>query len=282
MNRNEFRMLNEMGLGPLWLLRQPAGSHAVATSTPAEVGAETDIISLSRSPVTAAVAGIEESAAMVVPAETVPRTMPQAQPADTAAHAPVAEMDWDALQQSVAHCRACGLCEGRNKTVFGVGDPRATWLFVGEGPGYNENIKGEPFVGAAGQLLDNMLTALGLRRGERAYIANVVKCRPTDSAGKDRPPTAEEIQACLPYLKRQIALIQPEVIVALGKTAAIALLQADPETPVAQLRGRVHRVGSVPMIVTYHPAYLLRKPLDKSKAWTDLCLVHSTLHAAAS
>ncbi|MBC3871225.1 uracil-DNA glycosylase [Undibacterium oligocarboniphilum] len=275
MNRNKFRMLNEMGLGPLWLLRQPAGSHAVATSTQAE------IMSSSHSPAAAAVAEMPEFAAMVS-AETIPHMTPQPQPADTVAHAPVAEMNWPALQESVAHCRACGLCEGRNKTVFGVGDPRATWLFVGEGPGYNENIKGEPFVGAAGQLLDNMLTALGLRRGERAYIANVVKCRPTDPAGKDRPPTAEEIQACLPYLKRQIALIQPEVIVALGKTAAIALLQADPETPVAQLRGRVHSVGRVPMIVTYHPAYLLRKPLDKSKAWTDLCLAQSTLHVAAS
>ncbi|MBY0569768.1 MAG: uracil-DNA glycosylase, partial [Burkholderiaceae bacterium] len=125
--------------------------------------------------------------------------------------------------------------------------------------------------------LDNMLRALGVQRGERAYIANVVKCRPTDSSGKDRPPTADEIQACLPYLQRQIALIQPKVIVALGKTAAVALLGADPDTPVSQLRGKEHRVNGVPMIVTYHPAYLLRKPVEKSKTWRDLCLAQNAL-----
>jgi DNA polymerase len=156
--------------------------------------------------------------------------------------------------------------------VFGVGDPVAPWLFVGEGPGYNENLQGEPFVGAAGQLLDNMLRALNIARGQRAYIANIVKCRPTDDNGRDRPPSAEEVAACLPYLQRQIALIQPRMIIALGKTAAVSLLGMSPETPVGQLRGRVHQLNGIPLVVTYHPAYLLRKPADKAKAWQDLCL----------
>lgn len=184
----------------------------------------------------------------------------------------IAEMGWDELEASVAGCRACGLCEGRAKTVFGVGDRRAQWLFVGEGPGYNENLQGEPFVGAAGHLLDNMMRALDMQRGENTFIANIVKCRPTDAQGKDRPPTPEEAAACLPYLKRQVELIKPAVIVALGKTAAISLLGLDPETPVGQLRGRLHRYAKLPLVVTYHPAYLLRKPAEKSKAWTDLCL----------
>ncbi len=159
--------------------------------------------------------------------------------------------------------------------MFGVGDRKATWLFVGEGPGYNENLRGEPFVGAAGHLLDNMMRALDMQRGENTFIANVVKCRPTDAQGKDRPPAPDEAAACLPYLKRQIALIAPGVIVALGKTAAISLLGLDPETPVGQLRGKQHRYARVPLVVTYHPAYLLRKPVEKSKAWADLCLART-------
>ena len=122
-----------------------------------------------------------------------------------------------------------------------------------------------------------MLLAMGVKRGDRSYIANVVKCRAADEAGKDRPPSADEIAACLPYLQRQIALIQPKVIVALGKTAAIALSGLDLDTPVAQLRGKVHQVGGIPMVATYHPAYLLRKPLEKSKAWQDLCLAQRAL-----
>jgi DNA polymerase len=164
------------------------------------------------------------------------------------------------------------LCEGRTKTVFGTGDMKAKWLFVGEGPGRNEDIQGEPFVGPAGKLLDNMLGAMGLKRDMNAYIANVVKCRPTGTDGRDRPPTAEESAACMPYLERQIALIQPSVIVALGKTAALSLLKLHEETSVSQLRGKIHQFANVPLVVTYHPAYLLRQLEDKSKAWRDLCL----------
>jgi len=194
----------------------------------------------------------------------------------TAAPATTATMTWPQLKVAVAACEQCGLCKKRSNTVFGVGDEKAKWLFIGEGPGRNEDAQGEPFVGPAGKLLDNMLLSLGLKRGANAYIANIVKCRPTDSSGKDRPPTAEESDACLPYLQRQIALIQPTVIVALGKTAALSLLKRDPTTPVSALRGTVHRYADLPLIVTYHPAYLLRTPVDKRKAWADLCLAMQT------
>jgi DNA polymerase len=191
----------------------------------------------------------------------------------------VAAMDWPALKQQVADCRRCGLCQGRKNTVFGVGDEKAKWLFIGEGPGRNEDMQGEPFVGPAGKLLDNMLAAMGVKRGDNAYIANIVKCRPTDENGRDRPPSPQEVAACLPYLQRQIALIQPTVLVALGKTAALALLGLDPSTPVSRLRGTVHRYQDQPLVVTYHPAYLLRTLNDKSKAWADLCLAMSTYQA---
>lgn len=191
------------------------------------------------------------------------------------------QMGWDELKAVVAECTKCGLCEHRKHTVFGTGDENAQWLFVGEGPGRNEDLQGEPFVGPAGKLLDNMLRAMGLRRGANAYIANIVKCRPVDENGKDRPPTAQEATACLPYLQRQIALIRPAVIVALGKTAALSMLGLDPATPVSRLRGTVHRYAELPLIVTYHPAYLLRSPLEKRKAWADLCLAMNA-HAGIS
>ena len=168
------------------------------------------------------------------------------------------------------------MCKSRTQTVFGVGDQKAKWLFIGEGPGRNEDFQGEPFVGPAGKLLDNMFIAMGLKRGENTYIANIVKCRPTDVNKRDRPPAAEEADACMPYLERQIALINPTVIVALGKTAALSLLKLDPATPVSKLRGTVHRYVDIPLIVTYHPAYLLRTLKDKSKAWADLCLAMTT------
>lgn len=203
----------------------------------------------------------------------------QAQPATAASMAEpqavpphVAALDWPQLQDTVSACTACGLCQGRAHTVFGRGDQRATWLFVGEGPGYFEDQQGQPFVGAAGRLLGNIQRALGIEALEHSYIANVVKCRARDAADKDRPPTAEEIAACLPYLERQIALIEPKIIVALGKTAAIALLGLDAETAVGALRGKLHDYHGIPLCVTYHPAYLLRKPAEKSKTWADLCL----------
>lgn len=193
----------------------------------------------------------------------------------------IAAMEWPALEKAVASCRACPLARGRTQAVFGVGDKNAEWLLVGEGPGRTEDALGEPFVGKSGKLLDNMLGALDLRRGENVYIANIVKCRPTDARGNDRPPTEQEAAACRPFLERQMALLQPRIILALGKTAAVSLLQVDPQTPVTQLRGQCRQLQSaqgqsLPVVVTYHPAYLLRQPAEKAKAWADLCLAQSS------
>lgn len=179
--------------------------------------------------------------------------------------------DWPTLKQRVAACVACNLRAGCTQTVFGVGDERAEWLFVGEAPGEEEDISGEPFVGQAGRLLDNMLAAIKLKRGKNVYIANVVKCRPQD----DRAPEASEIAQCLPYLQQQIALIQPKVIVALGKTAATSLLGID--ATVGSLRNKLHDYQGIPVIITYHPAYLLRKPTEKAHAWDDLCMAVKTM-----
>jgi uracil-DNA glycosylase len=250
--------LNEIGVGPLWLRRRPAAPPAVPQPARSEIAAAAPI----------ALAN-ELDDFFVTPGD---RTLASATVPTTSDAPAIADMDWTQLQATVSGCVRCGLCRGRTQTVFGVGDPQAKWLFVGEGPGRNEDLRGEPFVGPAGKLLDNMLLAMGLRRGENAYIANIVKCRPTGDDGRDRPPSAEEIAACMPYLQRQIALIQPAIIIALGKTAALSLLGLDPATPVSRLRGKVHRYAELPLIVTYHPAYLLRNLADKKKTWADLCL----------
>ena len=180
-------------------------------------------------------------------------------------------MNWDELATAVAACHQCRLCEARKQAVLGVGDRAADWLFVGEGPGAEEDQRGEPFVGQAGKLLDNMLAAIGLKRGEDVYIANAVKCRPPEN----RTPAPEEAAACRPYLQRQIELLQPKLIVALGRPAAQTLLQA--EVKIAAARGKLHDHHGIPLVVTYHPAYLLRTPLDKAKAWEDLCFMRRTM-----
>jgi uracil-DNA glycosylase len=185
--------------------------------------------------------------------------------------ATIMKMDWQALKARVAGCVDCKLHEQRNRTVFGVGDPNAEWLFVGEGPGADEDQQGEPFVGQAGRLLDNMLAAIKLKRGENVYIANVVKCRPPGN----RNPASDESGQCEPYLERQIELIRPRLIVALGKTAAVNLIGRD--ASIASLRGKVHDYMGIPLIVTYHPAYLLRTLPDKAKAWADLCFAVATM-----
>ncbi|WP_321925391.1 uracil-DNA glycosylase [Paraburkholderia guartelaensis] len=187
----------------------------------------------------------------------------------------VATLDWDALAERVASCTRCRLCEKRTNTVFGVGDREADWMLIGEAPGENEDRQGEPFVGQAGKLLDNMLRALSLARGENVYIANVIKCRPPGN----RNPEPDEVARCEPYLQRQVALVKPKIIVALGRFAAQSLLKTDGS--IASLRGRVHEYEGVPVIVTYHPAYLLRSLHDKAKAWTDLCLARDTWRAAS-
>lgn len=272
--------LDEMGLGPVWSQR----TGAPQVDEP--VGADTQLASsalLQESRVAEPMSSAWTDSAVQTAVQTA-ATVPQAALATASATSvtDVTQMGWAQLKSAVATCTKCDLCKSRTQTVFGVGDPQARWLFVGEGPGRNEDFQGEPFVGPAGKLLDNMFAAMALKRGDNTYIANIVKCRPTDAAKGDRPPAAEEMDACLPYLERQIALIKPSIIVALGKTAALALLKLDPATPVSSLRGTVHRHADVPVIVTYHPAYLLRKPKDKSKAWADLCLAMQSYAGSAS
>ena len=186
---------------------------------------------------------------------------------------PVELMEWDALAETVAACRACGLCEGRRNTVFGVGDRQADWLVVGEAPGENEDLQGEPFVGQAGKLLDNMLKSLGLDRQRKVYIANVLKCRPPGN----RNPEPQEIAQCEPFLRRQVQLLQPKIILAMGRFAVQALLGTS--EPIGKLRGRRHDYLGVPVVVTYHPAYLLRSLPDKAKAWADLCLAQELVRS---
>ena len=194
---------------------------------------------------------------------------------DAAREVRIAQLSWEAFAADVDACTACGLHRTRHRSVPGVGDRAAEWLFVGEAPGAEEDARGEPFVGQAGRLLDNMLAALGLARGRNVYIANVLKCRPPNN----RTPEATEAAACRPYLERQVALLRPKLIVALGKSAASLLLSTD--ATIASLRGRVHRYRGVPLVVTYHPAYLLRSLPDKARAWEDLLLARRTVAQAA-
>jgi uracil-DNA glycosylase family 4 len=188
---------------------------------------------------------------------------------------PVSSMQWEALAEAVAACQACRLCESRHNTVFGVGDPRADWLIVGEAPGEQEDLAGEPFVGAAGQLLDNMLRAIGLNRRQNVYIANVLKCRPP----ANRNPEPEEVARCEPFLRRQVELLQPKIILAMGRFAVHSLLGST--EPIGKLRGRRHQYLGVPVVVTYHPAYLLRNLPEKAKAWADLCLALEVMRTQA-
>ncbi len=183
----------------------------------------------------------------------------------------IALMDWAQLKEKVSGCTDCKLRPGCTQTVFGVGDEKADWLLVGEAPGAEEDRLGEPFVGQAGKLLDNMLAAIDLGRGSNVYIANVLKCRPPGN----RNPEPDEVAKCSPHLLRQIGLIQPKLILAMGRFAAQTLLGTD--ATIASLRGRLHRYAGVPLIVTYHPAYLLRNLPDKSKAWADLLFAKKTI-----
>lgn len=199
-------------------------------------------------------------ASSVAPSATRPPGLADPVPAP-----PVTPDDWASLESEVAQCRRCGLHAGRTQTVFGVGDRQARWMVVGEAPGAEEDLQGEPFVGAAGQLLNAMLQAIGLPRAS-VYSANVLKCRPPEN----RDPAPAEVAQCLPYLHRQMQLLRPTLILVLGRVAAHNLLGTD--DPISRLRGQVHRFGplNTPLVVTYHPAYLLRNPADKRKAWEDL------------
>ena len=197
-----------------------------------------------------------------------PRTQRDSVVLDLAPEAEVAALDWEALASRVAACRACGLCETRTQTVFGVGNRNAELLVIGEAPGADEDREGEPFVGRAGQLLNRMLAAIGLPR-QQVYIANILKCRPPGN----RDPRPEEVLRCQPYLMRQIELIGPRLILAVGRISAQTLLGTN--LPLGRLRGRWLELGprSIPLRVTYHPAYLLRSPDQKARAWEDLTAV---------
>lgn len=209
---------------------------------------------------------------------------PAVKPAAKPAVAPVAELppltpatDWAGLRDQVLQCQRCALCETRTQAVFGVGAQSAPLMVVGEGPGADEDRLGEPFVGRAGQLLDRMLAAIQRDRQQNVYIANVVKCRPPGN----RDPLEIEAEACRPYLEQQIKLVQPKLIVALGRVAAQRLLKTS--EPLARLRGDLHHYGpdQTPVWVTYHPAYLLRSPRDKAKSWADLKRIRALLDADA-
>ena len=185
--------------------------------------------------------------------------------------APATVDPWEALKSRVRECTDCKLRAGCTQTVFGVGDEQADWMLVGEAPGAEEDRQGEPFVGQAGKLLDNMLASIGLERGRGVYIANVIKCRPPGN----RNPEPEEVAKCAPHLLRQIELVKPKLILAMGRFAAQTLLGTD--ASIASLRGQVHKYAGLPCIVTYHPAYLLRNLEDKSKSWADLVFARRTM-----
>lgn len=258
-------LLQELGLAPTWCLRGRSGI-ALPEPAPTSVAPAEPVPTTPRSP---------SSYRVAEPLATDPGSPPLEVDTD-GRRARIAALTWTDFADDVAACTACGLCRTRKLPVPGVGDERAEWLFVGEAPGAEEDARGEPFVGQAGKLLDSMVAALGMRRGANVYIANVLKCRPPNN----RTPEPREVAACRPYLDRQIALIRPRLVVALGKSAATTLLGVD--ATIASLRGRVHRYQGVPLVVTYHPAYLLRNLPDKAKAWEDLLLARRTAAAPAA
>lgn len=265
MTISRHRLLEEMGLSPQWELRDTTD---VARRERLSTSPAVDVPFVSAPPSNSAAAR----------GDAAPKARPSAPLADGERSGRIARMDWDALRQSIAGCDACGLCQARKQAVPGVGDEKARWLFIGEGPGAEEDARGEPFVGQAGRLLDAMLAAIDLKRGEDVYIANAVKCRPPGN----RTPEVSEMTACFPYLKRQIALLAPRLIVLLGRAAVNSVLGED--RSLASLRGKplAYRDGDleIPVVVTYHPAYLLRNLPDKAKAWEDLCRARSLMRQA--
>ncbi len=263
------RQLHAMGLRP-W---GPAVRAPIAP-TPADAG---------EAPVATTQPGAPAGDVTVAPGDTMPmaaetpvKVFPRVE-----TDAGIASMGWTELAQAVAQCQLCGLAGTRTQPVFGVGNRQAHWMIVGEAPGEQEDLRGEPFVGAAGQLLDQMLAALGLSREtgppqRQVYIANTLKCRPP----RNRNPEPAELQRCQPYLLRQVELVQPRVVLAMGRFAVQSLLEST--EPIGRLRGRVHRWRGRPLIVTYHPSYLLRNPADKARAWADLCLAALALRSAGA
>jgi len=285
----QLAMLREMGVPPFWPTEPVAAPAGVPVAAPAAASGPVAVApsAFAAAPQEAPVAVRPQASAP--PPRTPPAARPAAAPvtparpgAEAPAQAGVAEailgprptgvdsMDWPTLRDTVAGCQACGLCQSRTQTVFGTGHVQARWMLVGEAPGEQEDRQGEPFVGRAGQLLDRMLAAVGLTRSEappeqQVYIANVLKCRPP----ANRNPLPQEVAQCEPFLLRQMALVQPDLILAMGRFAVQSLLKTS--EPIGKLRGRVHEVQGIPVVVTYHPAYLLRNPADKALVWDDLC-----------
>ena len=245
--------LREMGLSPVWRLRGE-------DSAPGMPASEQPRIATGR---------IAAEVSAQVSAQPEVAQVPALMQDDR--NARIMRMEWAELTAAVATCQACPLAKTRTNTVFGVGDQQADWLIVGEAPGAEEDARGEPFVGQAGRLLDNMFASVGLRRGDNVYIANVLKCRPPGN----RNPNPSEVAQCAPHLQRQIDLIRPKLIIAMGRFAVQALLETD--ATIASLRGKLHRYQGVPLIVSYHPAYLLRSLTEKAKAWEDLCFARRTM-----
>ena len=279
-DERQLALLREIGVR-LWLtpdvavteaaVTEAAGTDHNAPATLARPALAAAPKALPRYATASATEAAPESDAAAPAAPAAPSARPERADA-------VASMDWPALRESAAACTACALCEGRRRPVFGVGNQRAHWMIIGEAPGDAEDAQGEPFVGKAGQLLDNMLHAIGLTRGDagpaqQVYIAHVVKCRPLGN----RNPSADELARCEAYLIRQVQLVQPRIILALGRFAPQLLGSTEPG---GKLRGRVHQYHGVPVIVSYGPAHLLRNPEDKARAWDDLCLAAETLQSA--
>jgi DNA polymerase len=279
-SERQLAMLREMGVGAFWpVLGRDEGVEAKLPAAPAPQATS----QLNQAP---ELAVAPDPAPARPPRQAAPAARPAAAPAAPLVAVPpaatpelalgprpvgVETMPWPALREAVASCQACGLSQGRRQTVFGTGHEQARWMIVGEAPGEQEDRQGEPFVGRAGQLLDRMLAAIDLTRApesadKQVYIANVLKCRPP----ANRNPLPQEVAQCEPFLLRQVALVQPDLIVAMGRFAVQSLLKTS--EPIGKLRGRVHSFAGVPVVVTYHPAYLLRNPADKALVWDDLCL----------
>jgi DNA polymerase len=262
------RAWDALDMGPAWLVRGPAGAPADKTAGDS----------------------VDEQATLVATDDVVPPSQAESVPAPTEVTSvpasapqtdwvPVEQMDWSSLREAVRSCTQCGLSETRRQTVFGAGDNQPRWLIVGEAPGANEDREGEPFVGEAGQLLDAMLRSVGVSRERGVFIVNVLKCRPPGN----RDPAPDEVATCNAYLQRQVALLRPAMIFSMGRFASQALLGT--EQSIGALRQKVHEVtvgdSNIPLVVGYHPAYLLRRPEEKIKAWQDICLARSICDPAA-
>ncbi|WP_410498826.1 uracil-DNA glycosylase family protein [Chitinibacter sp. S2-10] len=313
MNRRAL-ILNELGLNPVWVRHEVLAQMQADESTQAELTAASvaqrsdsntaahhahrepdphfspiaqaahqrmdETIAAAPQNIAQSAKGPSQEAAaihQVLKARNTPSRIQHAQPVATPAETndersrAIMQMDWEQLQAAVRECTACSLCQTRTQTVFGVGQPDSALMVVGEAPGADEDAQGEPFVGQAGKLLDNMLASIGHKRGEQVFIANVLKCRPPGN----RNPQPDEVAQCAPFLQRQIELIAPKVLFASGRFAISSLLNDD--APISALRGKIHQYRKLPVVVSYHPAYLLRNMPDKAKAWQDLLLLKSQL-----